>query len=112
MPKLTLNFEMLLPTAVTKEVEFPFYTYSKKDKIYVMYYYDDSLTYAPFVKLEICEFSDGTLRLYRFTNSQKELERFLADVERDYQSTSKYEFSEQIKKYIDQIVELYTFVTI
>jgi len=112
MSKLTLNFEVLLPTAVTKEIEFPFYAYSKKDKIHIMYYYDEEVTFAQFVRLEIKEYNDGIIRMYRYTDSQKELERFLADMEREYQTTTKLDFSEQIKKYIDQLVDLYTFITI
>lgn len=108
MNKMKLNIEMLLPTMITKEVDFPLYLHSKKDHSYVMIKDSESTdTYFEFDKIEIKKFSDGEIIMYKFSLSADQLKKIVASIDREFTQIEKEDFLFMFDNYKNQIEELY-----
>lgn len=108
MNKVTFNLEVLLPTQVTREIEFPLFIENKKEKTIFMFTYDNDIRYLPFHRIEIKEYSDGSFRIYHNHEDESTVSRMIAELNGRYNLATKDDFLKAFKTYLDQIIEVYS----
>lgn len=93
MKKISLEIEILLPTKVTREVEFPMYVFSKKNNSYYQYEICNSgYQWSAIKEKEIRFLYDNSVRLYQTSLSESQFAKVLSEVEGDLEIVPKIDF--------------------